>query len=212
MALDYFDNDRFAVLTQDCKEHLTRVGEVVEYQKGDLILDYGLCADFLPIILKGNVRVVRNTEGESNKELLLYFLEPGEACPCASFSQLPDASMPITVEAESTCKILHVPMVELSRISETFSEWRLFELASFRSRFEELLMLVDNAIFNQLEYRLLAYIEKHRRFNNNRGMTISTVKIASDLGTSREVISRLLKNLENKGVIKRDKAGVHLQQ
>ena len=73
-------------------------------------------------------------------------------------------------------------------------------------------MLVDNAIFNQLEYRLLAYIEKHRRFNNNRGMTISTVKIASDLGTSREVISRLLKNMENKGVIKRDKAGVHLQQ
>jgi len=210
MALSYFDHEGFNILSPALKEHLTELGEVVEYEKGDLVLDYGLHADFMPIILEGSARVMRIADDDPSKELLLYFLTPGEICPCAAFSQLPNGNMPITVEAESPAKILHIPLVELTPITEAFSEWRIYELGNFRRRFEELLSLVDNAIFNQLEARLLAYIEKRCLLNNRKGVSLSKVKMASELGTSREVVSRLLKNLEHKGVLTQDKEGVHL--
>ena len=146
MALHYFDNNEFGVLSQECKEHLTTKGNVVEYPKGSLILDYGLYADFMPIILEGSARVMRISKDDPSKELLLYFLTPGEICPCAAFSQLPDGNMPITVEAESTCKTLNIPLAELNPITKSFSEWRIYELGNFRRRFEELLSLVDDAI------------------------------------------------------------------
>lgn len=210
MALEYFNHEGFSLLSNELKAHLSSVGNVVSYERGDLVLDYGLNADFMPIMLQGSSRVIRIAEGDPSKELLLYFLTPGEICPCAAFSQLPSGDMPITVEAESSCKILQIPLTELTPISERFAEWRMYELANFRRRFEELLSLVDNAIFNQLEARLLSYIEKRCRLNNRKGVSLSKVKMASELGTSREVVSRLLKNLENKGVLTQDKEGVHL--
>ena len=136
MSLAYLDHEGFDILSPELKDHLTNIGEVVEYEKGDLILDYGLHADFMPIILDGSARVMRIADDDPSKELLLYFLTPGEICPCAAFSQLPNGNMPITVEAESPSKILHVPLEELTPMTEAFSEWRIYELGNFRRRFE----------------------------------------------------------------------------
>lgn len=201
---------QFSLLSNALKKHISEIGTLHTYQKSDLILDYGLEADFMPIILEGSARVMRISEDDPSKELLLYFLTPGEICPCAAFSLLPDGEMPITVEAEAESLVLHIPLTELTPIAENYSEWRLYELSNFKRRFQELLSLVDNAIFNQLEARLLAYIEKRCMLNNRRGVPLSKVKMASELGTSREVVSRLLKNLEHKGVLTQDKEGVHL--
>lgn len=200
----------FSILSDDLRQYMDSVGEVHTYKSDELILDYGLEADFMPIILDGSARVMRIDDEDPSKELLLYFLTPGEICPCAAFSLLPNGEMPITVEAETECTVLHIPMSALAHIGENYPEWRLFELANFKRRFEELLSLVDNAIFKQLGARLLAYIEKRCRLNGRQGVPLSKVKMASELGTSREVVSRLLKNLENEGVLTQDKDGVHL--
>jgi CRP/FNR family transcriptional regulator len=197
-------------LSPALRAKLLEVGKVERYEKGGLILDYGLQAKFLPIILEGNARVMRVDEDDPSKELLLYFLTPGEICPCAAFSTLPGGEMPITVEAESKAMALNIPINQLNRIAEEFPEWRVFELTNFRKRFEELLSLVDNAIFKQLGARLQAYIEMRCRVSGRKGVALSKVKMASELGTSREVVSRLLKSLEHEGVITQDKDGVHL--
>lgn len=210
MAIPALQSAAFSLLSQELRDYLSEIGEVVVYDENALILDYGMEADFMPIILDGSARVMRIDDDDPSKELLLYFLTPGEICPCAAFSLLPNGIMPITVEAESTCEVLHIPISALGEIVEKHSEWRLFELANFRRRFEELLSLVDNAIFKQLGARLLAYIEKRCRLNGRRGVPLSKVKMASELGTSREVVSRLLKNLENEGILTQDKEGVHL--
>jgi CRP/FNR family transcriptional regulator len=120
--------------------------------------------------------------------------------------------MPITVEAETPAVILNVPIGELNNLAADFPEWRMYELGNFRKRFEELLSLVDNAIFKQLGARLRAYIEMRCRVSGQKGVALSKVKMASELGTSREVVSRLLKALEHEGVITQDKDGVHLLQ
>lgn len=120
--------------------------------------------------------------------------------------------MPITVESEEDSVILRVPVSELAQIANTYAEWRMFEISNFKRRFQELLSRVDNAIFKQLGARLLAYIEKRCRLNGRKGVALSKVKMASELGTSREVVSRLLKNLEQEGIITQDKEGVHLLQ
>jgi len=210
MSLVSLQSPAFSLLSKELLSYLSEVGEVITYKEDALILDYGMEADFMPIILEGSARVMRIDDEDPSKELLLYFLTPGEICPCAAFSLLPNGVMPITVEAENTCQVLNIPIDKLSFIAENYSEWRLFELSNFRRRFEELLSLVDNAIFKQLGARLLAYIEKRCRLNGRRGVPLSKVKMASELGTSREVVSRLLKNLENEEVLTQDKDGVHL--
>ncbi|MEY2963399.1 MAG: hypothetical protein RL754_660 [Bacteroidota bacterium] len=197
-------------LTKELREALIEVGIVNNYNKGGLILDYGLEANFMPIVLQGNARVMRVDDDDPSKELLLYFLTPGEICPCAAFSLLPGGEMPITVEAETDATILNIPLSKLNTIAEQFPEWRIYELKNFRKRFEELMQLVDNAIFKQLGARLRAYIEMRCRVSGRKGVALSKVKMASELGTSREVVSRLLKSLENEGVITQDKDGVHL--
>ena len=199
-------------LSPELRKYLIEVGEIEHFEKGGLILDYGIQACFLPIIIDGNARVMRGDEDDPSKELLLYILTPGEICPCAAFSTLPKGEMPITVEAETPAVILNVPIGELNTLAADFPEWRMYELGNFRKRFEELLSLVDNAIFKQLGARLRAYIEMRCRVSGRRGVALSRVKMASELGTSREVVSRLLKALEHEGVITQDKDGVHLLQ
>jgi len=199
-------------LSPELRKYLIEVGEIEHFEKGGLILDYGIQACFLPIIIDGNARVMRGDEDDPSKELLLYILTPGEICPCAAFSTLPKGEMPITVEAETPAVILNVPIVELNTLAADFPEWRMYELGNFRKRFEELLSLVDNAIFKQLGARLRAYIEMRCRVSGQKGVALSKVKMASELGTSREVVSRLLKALEHEGVITQDKEGVHLLQ
>ena len=197
-------------LSPELRKYLIEVGEIEHFEKGGLILDYGIQACFLPIIIDGNARVMRGDEDDPSKELLLYILTPGEICPCAAFSTLPKGEMPITVEAETPAVILNVPIGELNTLAADFPEWRMYELGNFRKRFEELLSLVDNAIFKQLGARLRTYIEMRCRVSGRKGVALSKVKMASELGTSREVVSRLLKSLENEGVITQDKDGVHL--
>ena len=199
-------------LSPELRKYLIDVGEIEHFEKGGLILDYGIQACFLPIIIDGNARVMRGDEDDPSKELLLYILTPGEICPCAAFSTLPKGEMPITVEAETPAVILNVPIGELNTLAADFPEWRMYELGNFRKRFEELLSLVDNAIFKQLGARLRAYIEMRCRVSGRKGVALSKVKMASELGTSREVVSRLLKALEHEGVITQDKDGVHLLQ
>ena len=199
-------------LSPELRKYLIEVGEIEHFEKGGLILDYGIQACFLPIIIDGNARVMRGDEDDPSKELLLYILTPGEICPCAAFSTLPKGEMPITVEAETPAVILNVPIGKLNAIAADFPEWRMYELGNFRKRFEELLSLVDNAIFKQLGARLRAYIEMRCRVSGQKGVALSKVKMASELGTSREVVSRLLKALEHEGVITQDKDGVHLLQ
>lgn len=199
-------------LSPELRKYLIEVGEIEHFEKGGLILDYGIQACFLPIIIDGNARVMRGDEDDPSKELLLYILTPGEICPCAAFSTLPKGEMPITVEAETPAVILNVPIGKLNAIAADFPEWRMYELGNFRKRFEELLSLVDNAIFKQLGARLRAYIEMRCRVSGQKGVALSKVKMASELGTSREVVSRLLKALEHEGVITQDKEGVHLLQ
>lgn len=207
-----FDSPNFDLISDELRAYLDKVGTLTEYGRDELILDYGLEADFMPIIISGCARVMRIDEEDPSKELLLYFLTPGEICPCAAFSALPNGEMPITVESEEDSVILRVPISELAHIANTYPEWRMFEISNFKRRFEELLSLVDNAIFKQLGARLLAYIEKRCRLNGRKGVALSKVKMASELGTSREVVSRLLKGLEQEGVITQDKEGVHLLQ
>jgi CRP/FNR family transcriptional regulator len=199
-------------LSPELRKYLIEVGEIEHFEKGGLILDYGIQACFLPIIIDGNARVMRGDEDDPSKELLLYILTPGEICPCAAFSTLPKGEMPITVEAEKPAVILNVPIGKLNAIAADFPEWRMYELGNFRKRFEELLSLVDNAVFKQLGARLRAYIEMRCRVSGQKGVALSKVKMASELGTSREVVSRLLKALEHEGVITQDKEGVHLLQ
>ena len=97
MNIPELKHQNFSMLSNALLDYLDREGEVVTYAKDDLVLDYGLEANFMPIVLSGTARVMRVDNEDASKELLLYFLSPGEICPCAAFSCLPHGIMPINV-------------------------------------------------------------------------------------------------------------------
>ena len=106
----------------------------------------------------------------------------------------------IRVQAVDASEIVLIP----SHLSEAwlakYKSWHHFVIASYRQRFEELLQTLDSIAFKALDERLLFYLKRHVQVSGNE-IRLSHQQIASELNSSREVISRLLKKLEQTGAI-----------
>ncbi len=150
------------------------------------------------LIVSGRVKLYR--EGEEGNEYFMYFLDPGSACAlsmlCATRNQ---ASEVMAVAVEETEAIL-IPIQHMDKLMSNYKSWYHFVLGTYRSRFEELLSVIDNIAFKNMDERLEWYL---KRQSETLGKTLNLThqQIASDLNSSREVISRLLKKMERNGLL-----------
>ncbi|HNK96557.1 MAG TPA: helix-turn-helix domain-containing protein, partial [Chitinophagales bacterium] len=83
-----------------------------------------------------------------------------------------------------------------------YKSWYYFVLETYRSRFEELLVVIDQIAFKHMDERLEHYLFNQFNEYNSRRLEITHQQIANDLSSTREVISRLLKKMEQNGKIK----------
>jgi len=170
-----------------------------KFNRGNRILDVGDEIVLIPFVMKGNIKVVRNDE--SGREILLYTINPGESCAMSIASGLnnkPSGAIAIT---ETDTEAYLVP---LSLVHETFvshPEMREFVLELFHRRFNEMINIVDEIAFKSVDFRLLRLLNK-RQIKSGKFIQVTHQELANDLGTAREVVSRLLKQLEKQGLIK----------
>jgi CRP/FNR family transcriptional regulator len=152
------------------------------------------------LILRGRIKVYK--ESGDGSEFFMYYLEPGNACAlsmiCAARQEQSDL-MAIAVEET---EVVLLPIQLMDQLMMEYKSWYYFVLATYRSRFEEVLSLVDHTVFKGLDDRLIYYLKKQRDAFKTNELRITHDEIANDLGTSRVVISRLLKTMENKGMVK----------
>ncbi|HMQ06445.1 MAG TPA: Crp/Fnr family transcriptional regulator [Saprospiraceae bacterium] len=172
-------------------------GELVHINAGELIMEPGKYIKVIPIILYGSIKVLR--PDEKDKEVLLYYLEKGDTC--AMSLTCCNAYQPSEVKAiaEEDTDMINVPVILHEEWQIKFRQWKEFVARTYLKRFNELLKTVDEIAFKKMDERLLVYL--HRKMNQGKLTEIQTThhEIGKDLGTSREVISRLLKQLENEG-------------
>jgi len=143
--------------------------------------------------MSGLIRVSRN---EDDKELLLYYIHPGEMCimsfsACCSNS----ASLIEAITLEET-RLLLIPSVKLREWITEFPSFNFYVYEMFNKRYLDLIDTIDQLIFNRLDERLFSYLKEKSMLSGNKQISITHQQIATDMGTAREVISRLLKKLE----------------
>jgi CRP/FNR family transcriptional regulator, anaerobic regulatory protein len=194
-------------INMDIKENLARlfepqlVEEMLQYsqpmffKEGEVIMDYGRYIRFMPFIIKGTIRVMR--QDDEGREILLYYLSASESCAMAYTCCISHLKSEVRAIAEDDIEILAIPEQKMDEWMHKFPSWKSYIMNSFRDRFNELLKTLESVAFHKLDERLVKYLRDKQRIGESSVVKASHQQIADELGTSRVVISRLLKQLEN---------------
>lgn len=189
---------KFPQLEQPLLEEILAQSIVKHLHEGEEALRTGQYIKSTVLLSKGLLKVYR--EDEEGNEFLMYYLEPGNACALSMMCTARNEPSQIMAKAVDESEIILIP----SHLSELwlakYKSWHNFVIESYRQRFEELLQTLDSVAFKALDERLVFYLRRHVKVSGKE-VKLSHQQIANELSSSREVISRLLKKLEQTGAI-----------
>ncbi|MEZ4802119.1 MAG: Crp/Fnr family transcriptional regulator [Gelidibacter sp.] len=181
-------------------DEINNVATFVEVPEGQDLMKPGQYIKSMPLLLSGSVKILRpDTEGE---ELLLYHLEAGDTCAMTLSCCMGNTKSEIHAVSETPSKLLMIPIGKMEEWSSKFKSWRNFVFNSYHLRMMEMLESIDNIAFNNMDERLENYLLNKIELINSKHIYTTHKDIASDLHTSRVVVSRLLKKMENDKKIK----------
>ena len=139
---------------------------------------------------------------EDGREILLYYIKAGESCIMSFLGGMHEDTSKVKAVAEEETEILFIPIDKVNLLIKEFPEWLDYIFRLYHKRFEELLEVVNAIAFKKLDERLLDFIKKKCENNHTPTILITHEQIANELGTARVVVSRLLKQMEDEGLIK----------
>jgi CRP/FNR family transcriptional regulator, anaerobic regulatory protein len=157
------------------------------------ILKTGSYVQSVPLVVNGLIRVSRN---EDDKELLLYYIHPGEMCIMSFSACCSNSASRIEAITLEDSKLLLIPSAKLRNWIIQYPEFNFYVYEMFNKRYLDLIDTIDELIFNRLDERIFNYLKEKTLLSGQKQISITHQQIASDMGTAREVISRLLKKLE----------------
>jgi len=179
------------------KTHILILQKLIK--AGTIILREGAYVKVIPLMLNGLAKVFK--EEENGHEVLLYYIKPGESCVMSLTTLVRNETSKVKAVIEEDSEIVVIPSDKALRIAQKYSEWNAFIFELFNHKFDELLNVIKILTFSNKDTRLLEYLKKEVQLKGNSTLKTTHQHIADDLGSSREVISRLLKKLEHEGVL-----------
>lgn len=184
------------------------IGQIRQFEEDEIIIDVDQNIEFMPFILDGSLKVSR--EAEDGQELLLYYIESGETCAFTLQCCVRESRSEIRATTLQPTTILTVPIVKLQEWMMKYDSWRRFILDSYHLRMTELIETIDAIAFMRLDQRLENYLKDQAKLKGTLEIVATHRQIAEDLHSSRVVISRLLKQMENKGMISQKRNKIFL--
>lgn len=189
-----FPNFEAALISELEKKALVK-----NYVAGETLVKKGQYFKSALLVIEGLVKIYR--EDEEGNEFFIYYLEPGQACALSMVCAYRQETSEIMAVAIKDAEVLMVPFPVIDEWMTKYKSWNNFVLSSYRQRFEELLVTLDHVAFRNMDERLEFYLKRQAEKLGNH-LQLTHQQIADDLSSSREVISRLLKNMEkNKRLI-----------
>ncbi|MDA7778034.1 Crp/Fnr family transcriptional regulator, partial [Flavobacteriaceae bacterium] len=167
---------------------------------GEIMIDLGERISYIPLLLEGAIKVVR--EDDSGEELLLYFVEFGNTCAMTLNCCLEDKVSEIRAICEADTTLIMIPIDAMDDWLIKYRSWRNFIFESYQNRLNEMLKVIDALTFLKLDERLEKYLIDRSKVIKSKSLKITHLEIAMDLNSSRVVISRLLKKMENQGKVR----------
>jgi len=180
------------------------------FNAGDVIMRTGQYIKSTALVLEGRVKIYR--ENQEGGEFLMYYLGPGQACAVSMICALQSHTSEIMAVAEEDSEVLMIPVQLMDDMMNKYKTWYQFVIQTYRNRFDEILSVVDNIAFRNMDERLEFYLKRYAEKTGKKNIEISHQQIADDLNSSREVISRLLKKMEQRNLVKLHRNMIELVQ
>lgn len=170
------------------------------FVSGDVIMRTGQYIKNTVLVLKGSIKIYR--EDDDGGEFFMYYLQPGQACAISMICATKNEQSQIMAKVVEDVELVMVPLPLMDKWMMQHRSWYEFVIDTYRSRFEEVLEVVNSIAFRAMDERLEFYLKRHQDACGCQDLKLSHQEIATELNTSREVISRLLKKLEQRGALK----------
>jgi CRP/FNR family transcriptional regulator len=180
---------------KDLINEISKIGVSKSFSADTNIIEIGDYIKSMPLLLTGAIKIIR--EDEKGEELILYYLEKGDTCAMTLSCCMGQTKSKIRAVAETDVTLLMLPKENMTKWLGTYKTWQAFILQSYHNRMDELLDAVDTIAFLKMDERIFKYLKDKAMVNNNDELSTTHKQISEDLHTSRVVVSRLLKKLEN---------------
>jgi len=167
---------------------------------GDVIMRTGQYIKSTVLVLSGTIKIYR--EDDNGGEFFMYYLQPGQACAISMICATKSEKSQIMAKVVEDAELVMVPLPLMDKWMMQHRSWYEFVIDTYRSRFEEVLEVIDSIAFRAMDERLEFYLKRHKEALGSNDLKLSHQDIASELHTSREVISRLLKKMEQRQLLK----------
>lgn len=178
---------------------INQVGTYKDVSEGFKMMEIGDYVRSMPLLISGAIKILR--EDNDGDELLLYFLEKGDTCAMTLTCCIGQTKSEIRAIAETDTTLIMVPIQKMEEWAGKYKSWRKFVFESYHNRLNEMFSTIDSIAFLKMDERLLKYLKEKTRVSESKTLYSTHQEIAYELHTSRVVISRLLKKLENLGKI-----------
>lgn len=189
-------------------DEIVAVSLLRDFKQDDVLIDFGDYIKKMPLLITGAIKILREDVDEG--DLLLYFIEKGDTCAMSMACCMGETKSEIKAVAETDGTVIMIPVHKMEEWLGKYKSWRIYVFNSYNSRLKEMLHAIDNLAFMNMDKRILHYLKDKVKINNSKEIKNTHQEIAYDLHTSRVVVSRILKSLENEGTIRLHRASIEL--
>lgn len=175
-------------------EKLKKEGSIKKFAADTVLIDENDYIKFVPIVLNGSIKVFKLDE--DGREMLLYYIKPGESCVMSFLGATCNGTSKIKAVVEEEAEVLILPVHKATELIRENPQWIQFIFELYNRRFEELLTVVNAIAFQKIDVRLWELLKTKMKMLKVDELHMTHQQLADELGTAREVVSRLLKQLE----------------
>ncbi|MEY8761297.1 Crp/Fnr family transcriptional regulator [Chryseobacterium tongliaoense] len=199
--------NKFGFLGSDFEKEIQKHAIITNIKGKTEITREGQKNKFVPFLISGSIKVYSLNDG---RELIYYYVRPNDSCLMTFSSIFNDYTSKVYALAEEDSEVLLIPVSVIHEWLIKFPEINRVFYNEYHKRFSDVMNMVNDAVFHKLDIRVLNYIKQQISITGNNPVKLTHKEIANNLGTSREVVSRVLKKIENEGEIVQTKEGIKL--
>ncbi|MGO4708530.1 Crp/Fnr family transcriptional regulator [Chryseobacterium sp. 2TAF14] len=207
MKYQQFIIEKFGFLGNDFLEEIQKHSSQVKIKGKTEILAEGNKIKNIPFVVSGSLKVYALNDG---RELIYNYIRPGETCLMSFSTIFNDFVSRVYVVSEEDTEALVIPATVLLDWLIKYPQINKLFYYEFDLRFTDIMNMVNDAVFHKLDKRIMNYIKQQITLTGQNPIKLTHKEIAHNLGTSREVVSRLLKKVENEGEIIQTKEGIKI--
>jgi len=194
-------------LNPDLASEILKHSAIKDIPKNTVILKEGQYVKVIPIVIDGLIKVFSSFD---DRELLLYYIKPNESCIMSFAASLKNEPSKVFAITEEDTRVILLPVDRVAYWIKQYPDINLLFYQQYNLRYSELIDTISHVLFNKMDQRLYDYLHEKVRLTNQNPVKISHRQIAGDLGTAREVVSRVMKKLENEGKVKQHSNSVEI--